>query len=244
MIQLLHAHRSIRRFTDEPVEPSHLMAAVSAGQKAATSSAVQAYCAIRVTDPEHRITLASLTGPQEKVRTAPEFLVICGDVRRHRLLCERERKPYAQRLEGFLVAMIDATLFAQNLVIAIESLGYGTCYIGGLRNHLAEVVELLQLPEGVYPVYGLCIGRPAEDPEPRPRLEPQSVLFDGRYPDDAELLAGVERYDQVYREYLRERGVQTEVADRAWSGAMVGNQSTPTRSDLAAVYRQQGAKLD
>ena len=76
------------------------------------------------------------------------------------------------RLEAFLVAVVDASLFAQNLCIAFESLGYGICYIGGLRNRLDEVDGLLELPHGVYPLYGLCVGRPAEDPVPRGHLGP------------------------------------------------------------------------
>ena len=169
-IELLRRHRSIRHYEDAPVPDEHVRAAVEAGQAASTSSAVQAYGLIRVRDPATRERLVELTGNQEKVAAAPVFFVVCADTRRLRLCAERYDRPHDARLELFLLAVVDASLFAQNLVIAFESLGYGSCYIGGLRNQLAEVDRLLEVPEGVHPLYGLCVGRPAQDPLPRPRL--------------------------------------------------------------------------
>lgn len=238
------AHRSIRAYTDEPVAPEDLREAVRAGQAAATSSAVQAYCCIRVTDPAARREIADLAGPQRKIVHAPEFLVICADSRRHRLLCRREGLAYDQRFEAFLVGVIDATLFAQNMVLALESMGYGTCYIGGLRNDLARVDRALQLPEGVYPVYALCVGRPAQAPAPRPRLPVDAVLFDGAYPSDDDLLGRLSEYDDAYRAYLEERGAPAAQAGAGWSGAMAGKHATPTREDLARYYAAKGARLD
>ncbi|MEM7630030.1 MAG: nitroreductase family protein [Planctomycetota bacterium] len=244
ILRLLGAHRSIRSYTDDPVPEADLAAAVQAGQAAATSSAVQAYCAIRITDPARRARLAELTGPQAKVRLAPEFLVICADSRRHRLLCQRDNKPYDQRLEGFLVAAIDAALFAQNMTVALEAMGYGTCYIGGLRNHLAEVITLLNIPEGVYPLFGLCVGKPAEQPSHRPRLPIDAVLFEGAYPADADMLERIDTYDATYRDYLTDRGAKPEQIDGAWSAAMATKHATPSRTDLAETYIRQGASLD
>ena len=105
----------------------HVRAAVEAGQAASTSSAVQSYCLIQVADAGAREKLIELTGGQEKVAACGGFFVVCGDTRRHRLLTERAGKPYDARLEAFLLAVIDATLFEQNLVLAFESLGYGIC---------------------------------------------------------------------------------------------------------------------
>ncbi len=241
VIRAMRAHRSVRAYTDEPIPHEAVVAAVEAGQAAATSSAVQAYCVIRVTDRQHRSRLAELTGPQEKVAVAPEFFIICGDSRRHRLLAERAGERYEQKLEAFLVSVIDATLCAQNMVLAFESMGYGTCYIGGLRNHLAEVDRLLGLPHGVYPLYGLCVGRPAQDPGLRPRLPIGGVLFQDAYPQDDDLLESVAAYDAVYEQYLRERGATNP---GGWSAAMAGKFASVTRPDIADYYRSKGAVLD
>lgn len=238
-IEGLLAHRSVRTFTDDPVPEEHVRAAVEAGQMASTSSAVQAYAMIRVRDAAVRERLVALTGDQTKVARAPAFFVVCGDVRRHRLVCARAGGPYAARLEGFLVAAIDAALFAQNVCVAFESLGYGICYVGGLRNRLDEVDRLLRTPPGVYPLFGLCVGRPAESPERRPRLPVDAVLLDERYPDDATVLAFVDRYDGAYREWLRARGA----APRTWSEGIRAASAAPRRPDLAVHYREKGADL-
>ncbi len=243
-IDLMRAHRSIRTFTDEPVSREAIEAAVRAGQTAATSSSVQAYCCIRVTDPAHRDKLAELAGPQDKVKLAPEFFVICGDARRHRIACEMAGGAYDQKLEGFMISVIDAALFAQNMVLAFEAMGFGTCYIGGLRNDVGRVIEVLGLLSGVYPVFGLCVGRPAEAPTLRPRFPVESVLFEGAYPDDSTITAQLNAYDAGYREYLRQRGAPEQTVNGSWSGAMASKLGKVARPALAGVYRAQGAVLD
>jgi len=238
-IDLAQSHHSIRAFTDEPVGDADLRRAVEAGQAASTSGAIQSYCAIRITDAAVRARLVELTGGQPYVASAGAFLVICGDTRRHRLVARERGVPYAARLEGFLLAVIDATLFAQNLVLAMESMGYGACYIGGLRNSLPAVDRLLDLPAGVYPLYGVCLGRPAQAPLARPRLDPRAVFFDDTYPDDAAMLDLVAEYDARYERYLAERGAEP----RSWSAVMAKKFREPRRADLAAFYAEKGADL-
>lgn len=61
----------------------------------------------------------------------------------------------------FMVSLIDAALAAQNMSIAAESMGLGICYIGGIRNELDKVTEVLQTPDHVLPLFGLAVGHPA-----------------------------------------------------------------------------------
>ncbi len=244
VVELLNGHRSIRRFRPDPVPREHLEAAVRAGQMASTSSAVQAYCALNITDPAVRRQFVALTGGQAKVEACGAFLVICGDVRRHRLVAARAGMPYASNLEAFLVSVIDATLFAQNLCVALESMGYGICYIGGVRNDLPAVDRLLEIPDGIYPLFGLCIGLPDESPEPRPRLPVSSILFDDRCPDDSDTLAALADYDAIYASYLESRsGESRSGRSRGWTEAMGRKFSTAEREGLAAYYERKGAVL-
>lgn len=239
ILEFLHAHRSIRRYTDEPVPDADIRTAVAAGQAASTSSAIQAYSVLHITRPEIRQQLAELTGPQEKVARAGAFLVICGDTRRHRLACTSAGTDYDARLEAFLLAVVDASLFAQNMALAFEAMGYGICYIGGLRNHIDAVDELIRTPEGVYPLYGMCVGRPAEAPGPRPRLPVDQVLHKDDWPDDNELMSGLDDYDATYRDYLEQRGA----SPRGWTEAMVRLFDHPARTQLAPHYTSKGANL-
>lgn len=237
-LALLHRHRSIRRFAEEVVSDDDLGHAVSAAQMASSSSAVQAYSVLRVTDMEKRRALVRLTGNQTKVAACGAFLVICGDARRHRLVARRAAAEHRQNVESFLVAVIDASLFAQNLAVAFESLGLGICYIGGLRNHPFEMDELLGIPDGVFPLFGMCVGRPAEGPPARPRLPLDAVLFDDRYPDDEAMLAAIDRYDAHYADYLRERG-----AEPPWSERMAAKYAELERGDLRSYYESKGASF-
>jgi nitroreductase len=240
VLDLLHGHRSIRAFAPTPVPEADLRRAVAAGQMASTSSAVQAYSVLQVADPAVRRELVPLTGDQAKVATSGAFLVVCGDTRRHRLAAERDGIAYRQSLEAFLVAVIDASLFAQNMAVAFEAMGYGICYIGALRNRLSEVDRILGIPEGVYPLFGMCVGTPAESPEPKPRLPVESVLFTDRYPDDATMLQHLDRYDAVHAEALVRRGAKPN----RWSERMGARSAAPERPELAAYYRSKGASLD
>ena len=88
--------------------------------------------------------------------------------------------------------------------MAAESVGLGICYIGGIRNNPREVSDLLQLPQGVYPVFGLCLGYPDQNPEIKPRLPLQVILKEEVYGEagDAERIAV---YDEQVREYYRQR---------------------------------------
>jgi len=240
VLRRIASHRSVRDFHPTPVPDDDVRRAVEAARFAATSSWIQAYALLQVVDARERTLLRELTGDQPQVERAGAFFVLCGDTRRHRLVAEREGAEYASNLETFLLAAIDATLFAQNLVLAFEALGFGTCYIGGLRNRLPEVDRLLEIPRGVYPFFGLCVGEPASDPGQRPRLPVEAVWFRGRFPDDAATLAGIEEHDREAAAYYAARGA----AGRTWSGGMWRKFRVARREPLFGYYRSKGARFE
>jgi nitroreductase len=116
--------------------------------------------------------------------------------------------------EHFIIATTDVALAAQNCAVAAESLGLGICYIGGLRNNPQDVADLLQLPQAVYPVFGMCLGYPDQAPELKPRLPLTVVLKEDGYGDPG-ALAGIEPYDAQMRDYYRSRSGGTK--DSSWS---------------------------
>ena len=239
-IELMMRHRSIRRFEDVSVPEEHIHQAIEAGQMGSTSAGIQSYCVMQITDEGSLAKLVEFTGNQTKVARCGAFFIICGDTRRHRLLAEREELPYDTRCEAFLLSVVDATIFAQNMSLAFESMGYGICYIGGLRNDLPGVQKLLRFPEGIYPLFGMCTGRPADEPLLRPRIAPKGVLFEEQYPDDQSMLEELEAFDAVMLQYFRDRGA----GDRIWTQEMVDKFASPRRTDVAPLYVAQGANLD
>ncbi|MBS7772295.1 nitroreductase NfsA, partial [Klebsiella pneumoniae] len=124
---------------------------------------------IRITDKALREELVTLTGGQKHVAQAAEF---CADFNRHLQICPDAQLGLAEQL---LLGVVDTAMMAQNALIAAESLGLGGVYIGGLRNNIEAVTKLLKLPQHVLPLFGLCLGWPADNPDLKPRL-PASIL--------------------------------------------------------------------
>lgn len=226
--QLLKAHRSIRKFTDQSVSDGLINEIISCGQAAATSSNVQATTVIRVRAAEKREKLAELAGGQSYVAKAGAFLVFCADLHRPQLACEMQGGDFSRGMtEHFIIVTVDVALFAQNCVIAAESLGLGICYIGGIRNNPQPVSDLLGLPDQVYPLFGLCLGYSDQNPDVKPRLPLSVVLKEERYQSSNDL-AGIRLYDAHIRAYYKARTGGTK--NSCWSEemkALVGKESRP-----------------
>lgn len=220
VIQLLQSHRSIRKFTDQEVPQETLNELIKCGQSAATSSFIQACTVIQVEDEEKRDELVVLAGNQKYIASAARFLVFCADMNRHQLACDMHQAEMQQAeiltgfTEQFITATVDCSLFAQNVITAAQSLGIQGVYIGGIRNKIQAVTDLLELPNLVYPVFGMCLGYPAQNPEVKPRLPLSVVLKQDRYNDDEDE-ATINQYDDQVREYYRTRTGGNK--DTAWS---------------------------
>ncbi|MEK4524222.1 MULTISPECIES: oxygen-insensitive NADPH nitroreductase [Paenibacillus] len=239
-IELMMKHRSVRKYKPDPVSDEQLAAIVAAGQMASSSSSVQAYTVIAVTDLEQKAKLAELAGNQAYVNECPVFLVWCADLYRLSDAANRhlpEKESYADSTENFMVATIDAALASQNAALAAESLGFGIVYIGGLRTRIEEVAELLELPEGVYPVYGMCIGVADQETGIRPRLPLNAVLHRNRY-NAEQSIKGVEQYDETTTAYMKERtnGERTT----PWSELMAKRLTEPTRLQVRPFLEGKG----
>jgi len=217
-----------KKISNKPIDQETINSIIASGQAAATSSNVQGTTVIQVSNPEARAELAKLAGGQRYVESAGAFFVFCADLKRSAQACALQGGEFTQGMtEHFIIATVDVALFAQNCTIAAESLGMGICYIGGLRNNPADVSELLKLPDNVYPVFGLCIGYPEQDPEVKPRLPLDAVLMQEQY--DASVLGpGISAYDEHIRAYYRSRTGGKK--DSCWSEemrALVGKESRP-----------------
>ena len=237
-IDLLNSHRSIRRFTETPIATDLLETLIGAAQAAASSSFLQGVTIIRVTDADRRVALREVAGGQRYVEEAPEFLVFCADLSRSMRCCEMHGGMAAKGLtEQFIIATVDTALYAQNLVIAAESAGLGICYIGALRNDPARVTEILGLPQQVYPVFGMCLGYPDQDPEVKPRLPLSVVLKENSYDTDGEAEA-IAAYDEDMRAYYAARTDNQKA--QGWSEQMAGLLGREGRPHMLGFLQSQG----
>ncbi|MFG1796023.1 NADPH-dependent oxidoreductase [Nocardia sp. NPDC049149] len=185
VLDVLYRHRSVRRYLTDPVTDDTLRLLISAAQSAPTSSNLQVWSVIAVRDHERKARLAALAGNQVHILQAPVLLVWTADFARLRQLAADRAAPLdgADYLESSYVGFIDAALAAQNAVVAAESLGLGTVYLGALRNNPEDVAAELNLPPQVFAVFGLLVGHPdpSEDARVKPRLPQGAVLHHETY---------------------------------------------------------------
>lgn len=203
-MDLIGNHESIRKYKDKRISDELMRTILSRAQYASTSSFLQAYSVIRVNNKENRKKLAYLSGEQNYIEDAAEFLVFCADLNRLRSASAmHDRELSGGFTESFIISTVDVSLFAQNVMLCAESVGLGGVYIGGIRNNPSEVCELLDIPLEVYPVFGMCLGYPDQNPGKKPRLPLDIILKNEKYYEgDKELL---EEYDEVIKEYYIKR---------------------------------------
>jgi nitroreductase len=237
VLALQSAHRSVRSYTGEPIPSETLETIIRAGQGAATSSFIQAYSVVRVTRTEVRAAIAEAAGGQVWIERAPEFLVFCADLRRVDAACRRAGR---EGLEGYaehgLAAVVDVALMAQNVLLAAESLGLGGVFIGGIRNEIQRVADLLELPELVVPVFGMCLGWPADAPGVKPRMPLDLILHQDVYRDPPE--RAMADYDGVMAEYYGSRGAGRKRSD--WTTATAAAVQGKKRPHMLAFLHRQG----
>jgi FMN reductase (NADPH) len=224
-----------------------LEAIITSAQMASTSSYLQQYSVVAVEDGDRKERLAVLCGNQEFIRQCPVFMAFCADLHRLKLVCEREgTEIQTGYVEAFLTAAVDAALLSQNVALAAESLGLGIVYIGAIRNHPAEVIAELALPDLVFPVAGMCLGYPAEAPEVKARLPLPAVLHREQYSAEA-MLPHLDTYDAelVGKEIFRslETGEVYGWMARA-ARRMAYTDPARLRIEVGRVLREQGFGLE
>ncbi|MBK7092715.1 MAG: NADPH-dependent oxidoreductase [bacterium] len=199
VFELLRTHKSIRRYTDKSVEPELLDRIIDCARQAPTSSNLQPYSIVVVRDKTKKQLLAQYCGNQVWIEQCPVFLVICPDLRRLNEVCNIRGYQFKDRhIEISIVSIVDASLVAQNIAVASESAGLGICMIGGIRNNPDKVCELLKLPQRVFPLMGICLGYPDQEPMIKPRLPHGAVVHNEEY-NDENLHTYLHEYDETLR---------------------------------------------
>ncbi|WAA12811.1 oxygen-insensitive NADPH nitroreductase [Fervidibacillus halotolerans] len=215
---LLRSHTSVRKYTGEEISREKVVELIETAQMAASSHFVQAYSVIWVTDEEKKRKLAELSKNEIQFQTAGASFLFCVDFKRLEMACKKHGvQIVADTAENVLVGVSDVAIFAQNFVIAAEAEGYGICYIGGVRNNPAEISELFNLPDYVFPLFGMTIGVPAKRNEPKPRLPVQAVLHENSYNAD-KYPTLLDEYDEIMENYYASRSSNKKMA--TWTKQM------------------------
>lgn len=190
------ARRTHRTYADKPVPEGLVDLLLCVALSASSKSDFQQVSIIKVKDPDTRARIAAHFPAMPWIGAAPVFLVFCGDARRLERIGTLRGHPQENRdLEAFLNASVDASLAMQSFILAAESSGLGCCPISVIRNQMATVAPALGLPNGVFPVAGLCLGYPAGAGHVSMRLPPAVTVHTDRY-DDSRLAEEVDAYDR------------------------------------------------
>jgi nitroreductase len=243
--------RTHRRYADRPVPEALLRLLLGAAFSASSKSDFQQATVVRVAERARRDRLAALVPEMPWIGNAPVFLVFCGDARRLERLGEmRGHRTGNGKLEGVLNATVDAALVLQTFILAAETAGLGCCPISVIRNHPKAVAEVLDLPDKVFPVAGLCVGYPAAGGHISMRLPPEVTLHIDRY-DDSRLGEAVAAYDverDARHSIPRERQLQPEIFGYAssygWSEDKARQATRPEGDDFPAYLRDRGFTMD
>jgi len=240
LIATMLDHRSVRGYKPDPVPPGTLETLVAAAQSAATSSNMQWTSVIAVSDPAKKKVLAEIAGNQKHIEQCPLYLCWVADMTRNALISTEQKTEFETMpwLETFLVACIDVALAAQNAVVAAESIGLSTVYIGAMRNDPERVAALLGLPKQSFVVFGLCVGYAADQAggEVKPRLPQSIVVHHDAYDGDAR---AAER--QAYDGEMAKFAARHEMQASTWTQRVL-NRLGPIKSMNGRQRMRQALK--
>ncbi|MCA3244882.1 MAG: nitroreductase family protein [Azospirillum sp.] len=243
------ARRAMRAYADRPVDDALILALCAAALAAPSKSDLQQADILRVRDPDKRAKLAAWAGDNPWVGAAPVFLVFLANGRRQPVLHELRGRPFANdHLDAFFNASVDAGIALATFVAAADAAGLGTCPISVIRNRIADVAALLDLPPRVFPVAGLCVGWPAHPGAISPRLPTALTVHEDRY-DEGDLPAAIAAYDarrNLTRPFAKQRDLARfgASAEYGWSEDKARQYAVPERADFGAFVRKIGFKLD
>jgi len=199
VIETMLSHKSIRKYTDEIPSEEVIKSIVRAGQQA--PFATQCYSVLLSRDQK------------QNPYKAPLLFTICVDSHKFELImAKRNWKLIVSDVGLMLLAIQDAALMAENMVLAARSLGIGSCLLGNAPHRADKIAEEYDLPKRVFPLVQLVMGFPAEDPPPRPRYPMEFTLFEDKYPklNDAIVKKAMRQMDEGYlaQDYYRNRNAK------------------------------------
>lgn len=178
------SRRSIRRYTQQPIDEALLHRLLSDAERTQTMGNLQLYSVVVTRSDEMKARLAPAHFSQPMVTGAPVVLTFCADYRRTTLWAEqRQATPGYDNPLSFVNAMTDALLFCQTFCNLAEEEGLGCCFLGTTVYQPQSIIDTLQLPELVFPVATITLGWPDENPPLSDRLPVSTIIHEETFHD-------------------------------------------------------------
>src|SRR5580704_3510757 len=250
-IRRVLSRKTVRRYRDEMPGEALLDLLVAAALSTSAKSDFQQASILRVRDPQKRMAIGGLFPAMPWCGSAPVFFVFLGDARRLQRIGELRGKPVRNgTLEGFFNASVDAALAMQTMILCAESAGLGVCPISVIRNEVDKVAAILELPDLVFPVAGLCLGYPQAEGHVSLRLPRLATMHLDRY-DDGSLPQALDDYDQrrnarhaLPKEQQRSNAEYGEAAFYGWSEDKARQAAKAEGAAFPPYLRSHGFSLD
>mgnify|MGYP001672938640 FL=1 len=197
------AHRTIRAYKEQPLTEAEIETLMEVARHTATASYLQGYTVLHITDPQVREKIYAASGQPYVGGTKGDMFIFVVDLYRNsRIRAEQGVSSEAlSSMNLFLTALEDALLAAQNVVVAAESMGLGTVYLGSILADPRLVVDALELPELTFPILGLLVGHSDQEPGQKPRLPLSILTAENTYPRVESYTEALADYDREVTEY-------------------------------------------
>lgn len=206
VIRQLNERKSTRVFEDRAIPADVKEAILNAAVQAPTAGCQQLYTILDITDPALKEQLSESCDHQPFIATAPMVLIFLADCRKwYQAFRTGGCEPRNPGVGDLLLAVSDTNIAAQNAVVAAESFGVGSCYIGDIMENAEIHQKMLHLPRYVFPAAMLVFGYPTQQQKEREkpvRAAMKHVVHENAYRDmDAEELEEMLSYKAVARPY-------------------------------------------
>jgi len=209
-MKLLLERGSCRYFEKKKIPPELLDLVLEAGIHAPSGGNLQPFSIIKIEDEKSKKILTEWCGDQQFMTNAPVNLIFCIDWYRIKRWAELETAPFTatSSFRHFWISFQDTIIAAQNICTAADAMGLGSVYVGTVLECFREIRQLLELPDGVFPVVLLSLGYPRIKPPIKKKLRLNMIVHSEKYriPRDTELQAAFEeKYPGWKRDITPER---------------------------------------
>lgn len=237
-------HRTIRKFKQDKIDKDIISTLLEVANRTASSTGMQTYSIIRISDQDKKDKIANICG-QAYVAEAPELWIFIVDAFRNaKIAAEQDCNLESRRdMDRFFQGFTDAVLAAQNVTVALESLGLGGVYLGSILNDSEELANLLKLPEFTFPVLGLGFGYPDQEPQLKPRMDLDLKVFDNEYKIFDDYMEEIKDYDEVMTTYYDLRNANQRVDSFSKQVVKRLEGATEKRSGILNTVIKQGFDL-
>src|SRR5512141_3019248 len=194
VMDVLMKRRSVRAYEDREIPPEVRAELLKATLRAPTAGNMMLYSILEITDQSKKDRLAITCDNQPFIARAPLVWIFLADYQRWydyflasgvEEVCMRRNLTMQKPEEGDLfLACCDALIAAQNAVIAAESFGIGSCYIGDIMEQYETHKKMLNLPQYVFPICMLVFGYPTQQQKDQGhthRFDEKFILFENQY---------------------------------------------------------------